>query len=173
MGHDTIKYLIMTVCLILVQVLICNHIMLFMLAVPIVFFYPILRLPMSMSVKGVMTIAFIIGFIVDIFSDTPGVNTISCTVLSVVRRPVFHSFTGNDEALAGVSPCISTLGLWTTFKYLLVCTPIYCAVAIGLEYFTFVSLYRTLYIIGASSLLSFILLLGIDSLTGGKSKSQR
>lgn len=173
MGRDTAKYIMMIVSMILVQVLVCNHIMLFSLAVPIIFFYPILRLPMSMSVKAVMTVAFFIGLIMDIFSDTPGVNTISCTVLAVVRRPVFHSFTGNDEALAGVSPCIATLGFWTLFKYLLICTPIYCLLSIGLEYFTFVSLQRTLSIIGASSLLSFILMLGVDSLTGGKGKSQR
>lgn len=173
MGRDTAKYIMMIASMILVQVLVCNHIMLFSLAVPIIFFYPILRLPMSMSVKAVMTVAFFIGLIMDIFSDTPGVNTISCTVLAVVRRPVFHSFTGNDEALSGVSPCIATLGFWTLLKYLLICTPIYCLLSIGLEYFTFVSLQRTLAIIGASSLLSFILMLGVDSLTGGKGKSQR
>ena len=131
MGRDTAKYLLMILCLMLVQILICNRIMLFSVAVPIIFFYPILRLPMSLSVKWVLTIAFLMGFVVDIFSDTPGVNTISCTVLAVVRRPVFHSYTGNDEALAGVSPCIGVLGFWTLFKYLIVCTPIYCVLTIG------------------------------------------
>ena len=171
MGRDTAKYLLMILCLMLVQILICNRIMLFSVAVPIIFFYPILRLPMSLSVKWVLTIAFLMGFVVDIFSDTPGVNTISCTVLAVVRRPVFHSYTGNDEELAGVSPCIGVLGFWTLFKYLIVCTPIYCVLAIGLEYFSFVNLQRTLCVMAASSFLSFILLLGIDALTGSKSKT--
>lgn len=167
MGKTVATYILLFVSLILVQVLICNRIMLFGVAIPIVFFYPILRLPMSMSVKWVLTIAFLLGLTIDVFSDTPGVNTISCTILAVLRKPVYHLFAGNDEALAGVSPTISTIGLWTYFKYILLLTPLYCLSAVSLEYFTFVSAIRTLSIIGASSLLSFILLLGIDALTTG------
>lgn len=168
MRTPVLTYIMLTVCLILVQVLVCSHIMLFSVALPIVFFYPILRLPMSLPVKGVMTYAFLLGLIVDIFSDTPGVNAISCTILSVIRRPVFKAFIGNDEVLSVVAPSIGTVGFWTIFKYLLVCTPIYCFLAIMLEYYTFVQIGRTLSIIGASSLFSFILILAIDSLTGSK-----
>lgn len=171
MGKIILTYILIIVSLVLVQVLVCNHIMLFGIAIPIVFFYPLLRLPMSMSAKWVLTIAFILGFIVDIFSDTPGVNTISCTVLAALRKPVLHLFIGNDDTLAGVSPAISTLGFWTYFKYALLLTPAYCLLAVGLEYFTFVSIQRTLSIIGTSSLLSFILVLGIDALTGGKARN--
>lgn len=169
MGRDTASYIMLVISMLLVQVLICNHIMLFSVAVPIIFFYPILRLPGSMSVKAVMTVAFLLGLTVDIFSDTPGVNTLSCTVLAVMRRPVLHSFTGNDDTLSSVSPCIATLGFWTCFKYLLICVSSYCLMSVALEYFTFVSLQRTLSIIAASTLVSFVLLLGVDSLTGGKS----
>ncbi|MCM1004812.1 MAG: rod shape-determining protein MreD [Prevotella sp.] len=169
MGLNVFTYTLLIISLVFAQVLIFNHIMLFGLAAPIVFFYPFLRLPMSMSVKGVLTIAFVLGIIVDMFSDTPGVNTISCCILAVLRKPIFHLFTGNDEALQGVAPSISTLGFWTFFKYLLLLTPIYCLSAIGLEYFTFTGVVRTLLIIGASSLLSFLLILGIDALTSGRS----
>lgn len=124
---------------------------------------------MSMSVKGVLTIAFLLGLAVDICSDTPGVNTISCCIVSVLRRPVYQLFTGKDENLAGVSPTISTIGLWTFFKYALLLVLMYCICTIGLEYFTFTGIKRTLSIIGSSTLLSLILILGIDALTGGKS----
>ena len=171
MGRSVLTYILLIICLILTQVLICNHIMLFSVAIPLIFFYPILRLPMSMPVKGVLTIAFILGFIVDIFSDTPGVNAISCCLLAVLRKPVFHLYVGNDEALQGVSPGIATLGFRIYAKYLLLLTPIYCCPAIGLEYFTFTDWQRTLCIIGGSSLLSYLLLLGIDALTGGRPRS--
>lgn len=170
MGQNITTYLLLIVCLMAAQVLICNHIMLFGLAVPLIFFYPVLRLPMSMPVKGVLTISFLLGLVMDIFSDTPGVNTISCTILAVLRRPVFHLFSGNDEALAGISPSISTLGIWTYFKYLLLLVPAYCLISVSLEYFTFSGIQRTLSIIGASSLLSIFLLSGIDALTGGRAQ---
>ncbi|MCM1319143.1 MAG: hypothetical protein NC217_02030 [Muribaculaceae bacterium] len=171
MVRSVITYILLIICLLLVQVLICNHIMLFTVAVPIIFFYPILRLPMSMSIKWVLTIAFLIGLIMDIFSDTPGVNTISCCILAVLRKPVFHLYTGNDEALQGVSPMIVTTGLWTYAKYLLLLTPAYCCIAIGLEYFTFTGWQRILCIMGASTLLSYLILLGIDALTGGRART--
>lgn len=150
--------------------LICNNIMLFGIAVPLIFYLPLLRIPMSMSVKGVLTIGFFVGLIIDIFSDTPGVNTISCTILGALRRPIFKLFTGNDEALGVASPTIVSVGFWIYFKYLLLCTIAYCFTAVSLEYFTFVSIERTLSIIGASSLLSFLIMLGIDSITGGKKR---
>lgn len=169
MGRNVVTYIIIIIVLVLVQVLICNRIMLFGFAVPVIFFYPILHLSMGTSVKGVLTLAFLLGLAVDIFSDTPGVNALSCTVLAVLRRPIYHSFTGNDEALATLSPSMSSLGFWTFFKYLLVCTVTYMALAIGVEYFTLTDVWRTLGIICSSTLLSFVLLMGVDSLIGSRS----
>lgn len=168
MGRNIIQYTTLFVILILVQVLICNHIMLFGVAVPILFFYFILRLPMGMPVKGVLTLAFLIGVIMDISSDTPGVNALSCTILAVCRRPVYHAFTGNDETLAIAIPSISTLGPTVYIKYLFTCVLLYCTICVSIEYFTFVDIQRTLSIIGGSTLLSFILMLGVDSLMGGR-----
>lgn len=168
MGRSIPQYVILFLSLILVQILICNHIMLFGVAVPILFFYFILRLPMGMPIKGVLTLAFLTGLIIDIFSDTPGVNTISCTVLAVCRRPIYHAFTGNDEALAIAVPSISTLGLAVYVKYLFTCVLLYCVMAVSLEYFTFADIKRTLSIAGASTFLSFILMLGVDSIMGGR-----
>ncbi len=45
---------------------------------------------------------------------------------------------------------------------------IYCTLEIGLEFFTFISIKRMLLIISASTLLSFILLIGVDSITVSK-----
>ena len=77
--------------LILVQVLVFNHIMLFNLAVPFVFIYFILRLPIGMPANLVLSLSFLIGMLVDIFSDTPGVNALACTVLAAVKTPVFYA----------------------------------------------------------------------------------
>lgn len=167
MGRSVGTYIILFISLVLVQILLCNHIMLFGVAAPIIFFYFLLRLPMGMNVKWVLVLGFLMGLIVDIFSDTPGVNTISCTILAVARKPIYRSFIGNDEALATAVPSIATLGISVAFKYLLSCTLLYCVLCVSLEYFTFASPQRIFSIIGASTILSFILLLGVDSLMGG------
>ena len=74
MSKSVISYFVIFLVLLLIQVLICNNIMLFGVATPVIFIFIILRLPMDTPVKIVMTVAFLSGLLVDIFSDTPGVN---------------------------------------------------------------------------------------------------
>ena len=164
MSKSVAGNMIIFLLLLLMQVLICNHIMLFNVATPIIFIYVLMRLPMDMPVKMVMLASFMSGFLVDIFSDTPGVNALSCTIFSVLRKPVYMMYTGKDDNLAGLSPSISTLGAPLYMKYLFSMTLIYCMLSIGIEFFTFTSLSRMLLIIICSSVMSFILMLGVDSL---------
>lgn len=77
-------------------------------------------------------------------------------------------YIGKDENLAGASPSVSSLGVPLFLKYLFSMVLIYCTLEIGLEFFTFISIKRMLLIISASTLLSFILLLGVDSITVSK-----
>ncbi len=168
MSKSVISYFVIFLVLLLIQVLICNNIMLFGVATPVIFIFIILRLPMDTPVKIVMTVTFLSGLLVDIFSDTPGVNALACTILSVLRKPIYFMYIGKDENLAGASPSVSSLGVPLFLKYLFSMVLIYCTLEIGLEFFTFISIKRMLLIISASTLLSFILLLGVDSITVSK-----
>lgn len=164
MGKSPVSFFIIFILLILTQVLICNHIMLFGVATPVIFIYVILRIPMSMSVKLVLLLSFLCGLLVDIFSDTPGVNALSCTIFAVLRKPVYKMYIGNDESLAEASPSVSEMGAPMYMKYLFSMVLIYCMLNIGIEYFSFVGIDRMLLIIVCSSFLTFLLLLGVDSL---------
>ncbi len=171
MPQSILRYAILLVVLILAQVLICNHIMLFGVAMPIVFIYFLLTLPMSTNPKLVLTLGFLSGFLVDLFADTPGVNALSCTVIAGLRRPVFHLYSGNDEMLAGVIPSISSLGFAIYAKYLVSLVFLYCLMSFSLEYFTFAYFGQMTGKVLASTLLSSLLLAGIDGLTGVKHRA--
>lgn len=73
MSKEVVKFAILFLMMVLAQVLICNHIAIFNVAIPIIFIYFIIRLPISMGKGLLFTLAFIIGLAVDILSDTPGV----------------------------------------------------------------------------------------------------
>lgn len=150
--------------MILVQVLICNHIAIFNVAVPLVFIYFIIRLPIDISSNLLYTLAFLLGFMVDIFSDTPGVNSLSCTLLAVVKKPVLYAYVQRDDRTKQITPSISTLGITPYSKYLLTIVAIYCVLTFTIEYFNFADVKDIVIMSAASCVLTFALLLGIDSL---------
>lgn len=165
MARNIVTYVILFIILVLMQVLVCNRIMLFGVATPIIFIYFLLRLPMDTPIKAVLLISFLTGLTVDIFSDTPGVNALSCTLLAVLRKPMFVALSGKDEDMENVTPCVSTLGAALYCKYLFTFSVFYCFLVIGLEYFTFTGIGHMLLLMLCSSVLSFVLMLGVDSLT--------
>lgn len=162
------RYAILFVLLVFVQVLVCNNIILFGLAVPLVFIYFILRLPSQLNVKWVLTLSFLLGFAVDIFSDTPGVNALSCTVLAYLRLPLLRLYSGSDELLARIIPSIASLGIAVYAKYMVTFTLLYCTLCFSLEYFTFTYLGRMTLKILASTAFTSLLLLGLDALMRGQ-----
>ena len=86
MNKSTIQLSVIALILVMVQVLVLNRICLFGVAVPLAFIYVILRLPLTLSKEWVFTISFLIGLIIDIFSDTGGVNALSCVIMSALRQ---------------------------------------------------------------------------------------
>ena len=164
MDRGTIYNLILLVCLIIIQVLICNHIHIFNVAVPFVFIYVILRLPMTLSTNWLLTWAFLSGFIVDLFSDTPGVNSLSCTLLASVKRPILYAYIPRDDRTKDILPSLANLGFADYAKYLLTRSVIYCFLVFTIEYFNFADVKEIVIMASASSVLSFCLILGIDSL---------
>lgn len=164
MNNYAIRCILMFIVCVLIQVLICNHIIIFHVAVPIIFIYFIIRLRLSISTNALMTYAFILGLIVDIFSDTLGVNALSCIILAVLKRPVLMAYCQHDDTINDIIPSIKRLGGWTYAKYLSSMIVIYCLIYFILDFFSFANLGEILIMTFASALLSFILLFATDSL---------
>lgn len=169
MNKEVIQFAILFIILLLVQILICNHIAIFNVAVPIIFIYFIIRLPVSVG-KGVLfTFAFAMGLIVDIFADTPGVNALACTLLAAAKYPVYYAYVPKDDKTRYLIPAISSLGVGIYCKYLVTMIGIYCLLVFSIEYFNFADIKEIIILAGSSCALTFIMLLAIDSLIIRKS----
>lgn len=164
MSKTIIGNIILYICLILAQVLICNHIVLFNVAIPIIFIYLTICLPINLNVNWVLTISFLLGVTVDIFSDTPGINALACTLTSMIRKPILFSYVNRDDRTEAIDPSISTLGIGVYSKYLLTYTLIYCILIFSIEFFSFANIKEIAIMSVSSAILSYILMLGIDSL---------
>lgn len=152
----------------LAQVLVCNHIVIFSCAVPLVFIYFIIRTPLSLPSNWLLTLSFLLGWLVDVSSDTLGVNALSCTCLAMMKRPILFAYVQHDDRMDNITPSISALGIFVYMKYMLTMVLAFCVMSFTIEYFSLVNFESILIAIISSTVLTFLILLGIDSIMTSK-----
>ena len=163
MTKTVLQLVALGIVLLLAQV-ICNKIVLLDVATPIVFIYLILRLPVYFSKNWTYTRAFVLGFIVDLFNNTMGMNALSCTLLAAMRRPVFEAYFTRDDDMSNPMPSIASLGVGGYLKYMSTMVLAYCTILFLIQAFSLHDIVLTLCRIVASSALTVLLLFGIDTL---------
>lgn len=164
MARRITDTMLLLIVLILAQTLIFNHIILFGAAAPVIFIYFIIRISMTTGFNVLITLGFLSGLAVDICADTPGMNALACTLLAAVKRPVLMAYVQRDESINEITPTISTLGIWIYSKYMITMVLIYCLIYFSIEFFSVANILDILLMAFSSTLLTFLLLLGIDSL---------
>lgn len=164
MSKTALSILLLFLVLIPAQAVFFNHLVLFNVAVPLVFIYLIITLPVTFSANLAMTIGFLTGLTVDILSDTAGVNALACTILAFIRRPVFHLYVPSDNDLAEQCPSLRTMGPAAFLKYALTMVVIYCLLVFSVEGLRIFSLRLYLLRVASSSLFTFIIIYAIACL---------
>ncbi|MCM1293003.1 MAG: rod shape-determining protein MreD [Bacteroides sp.] len=172
MNRSAISLTIWTIFLVVIQVLVLNHVSLFGYAVIFVFIYTFAKLPVTMPKEWLFTIAFLIGLVIDIFSDTLGMNALTSTIVMALRRPVIRLYINRDDELSDTYPGSKSFGSFTFFKYVLTLSTIYCTLFFFIERFSTDSIGTTLLRIVTSSILTSLIIVGLDSLTVRKSEKR-
>ncbi|MBJ2188976.1 MAG: rod shape-determining protein MreD [Muribaculaceae bacterium] len=165
MNKTALSLLLLFVVLIPAQAVFFNNLVLFNVAVPLVFIYLIITLPVTYSPSLAMTIGFLTGVSIDALSDTPGVNALACTVLAFVRRPIFNLYMPSDDDLADQRPSLRTMGTPAFLKYALTMVVLYCAMVFSIEAMQVFNLRLYLLRVGCSSVFTFIIIYAIACLT--------
>ncbi|MDE6286647.1 MAG: rod shape-determining protein MreD [Muribaculaceae bacterium] len=173
MNKTILNALLLLVLLVPAQAVIFNNLALFGVALPLVFIYVIISLPVTLAANWAMTIGFLSGLAVDVFSDTPGLNALSCTVLAFVRRPVLHLYVPQDEELGPVSLGLQSLGQENYLKYMITMVVIYCTLVFTIEAFELFNLRLWLLRIVCSSLYTFVFVYAFASLASRSSRREK
>lgn len=163
MTKTVIQFIVLFVAIILLQ-LVCNKIVLWGIAMPVVFIYLILRLPVNLHDGWVLTIAFFTGLLLDIFNNTPGMNSLASTIMAATRRPVFNLFVSRENDMNIPIPSVDSMGVGDYFKYMATLVTLYCALIFMIQAFSLHNIGLTLARIAGSSVLSIIIIFGLDSL---------
>lgn len=137
MSKTVLQFSVMFVVMVLLQAVIFNRLVLFSVALAFLFIYFIIKLPMNLSSSKVIFFSFLIGFCVDIFSDTPGMNALACTCLGGCRHTVLRLYVPREDDVIHRVPGISSLG-WAVFsKYVLTMSLLYCIMITLIDSFAF------------------------------------
>jgi rod shape-determining protein MreD len=156
-----LRFGLIFILLLLLQVLLFNNIQFSGYVNPYVYIMFILLLPIEIPAWLLLIISFFTGLIIDLFAGTPGMHT-SATVLAGFVRPfILRIISPRDGYEPGADPSILIYG----FKWFLIYTSIIVIIhhtaLFYLEVFRFTDFFRTLLRVLLSSLFSitFIILL--------------
>lgn len=152
-----IKYTIMFVSLVLAQVLIFNQVQFGGFLNPYVYVLFIILLPLSTPRYLVLLLAFAIGFIVDVFSNSLGVHS-AATVFVAYIRPLVIRLISNREDDKNDYPGLHQNKLIWFVSYVTFMVLMHHLLLFYLEVYTVANFFNTLYRVILSSLFSIIII---------------
>lgn len=150
------------VVLILLQTMLLNRISLFGTATPVLYVYFLLKLPVGKNLYYVVFAAFLMGLIIDIFLNTLGMNAAAITIVAAFRKNItglFFEKEGYDDFIPGINTASGPFVRFSIFMLLLHLTLLFF-----IESFTLFNWKATLLRIATSFVVSFPLIIAMDSL---------
>ena len=162
-----VSRLAMFVALLLAQVLVLNHVWLMNVATPLLYVYFAITFPRNTEKGEVLVWCFILGLLVDIFSNTPGLAAGSLTLIGMIQTYLVELFVPRDSA-ENLEVSAATLG-WGKFSMLSgILILIYCLLFFILEAFNFFDWQLWILRAVCSAILTLLLMLAIESVRSRK-----
>lgn len=161
MINSILRFGLIFILLILLQLLVLNNIQFSGYVNPYVYILFILLLPVEIPSWLLLIISFSTGLIIDFFSGSPGMHS-SATLMAGFARPyILRVIAPRDGYEAGSSPSMLAYGFRWFLSYTLLIVLIHHTTLFYLEVFRFSEFFRTLLRVILSSLftVSFILLI--------------
>ena len=151
------KYTIMFVSLVLAQVLIFNQVQFGGFFNPYVYILFVILLPLSTPRYLVLILAFALGFIIDVFSNSLGVHS-AATVFIAYMRPLVIRIISNREDDKSDYPGLHQNKLIWFVSYVVFMVLLHHLLLFYLEVYTFANFLNTLFRVVLSSLFSIIVI---------------
>lgn len=155
MNNSSVKYVLLFVLVVLVQVLFLNNIQFSGYVNPYFYIVFILMLPQSISRSWLLIYSFLLGLTIDIFSNTPGIHA-SATVFLGFVRPFIISNNSSDDSEVELIPSIINIGLSQFAAYIGIGVLIHHFILFLVEVFSFHAFGDTLLRVLLSAMFTYI-----------------
>ena len=153
MSRQIIKYGLMFICLVLLQVLILNHIQFSGFVNPYIYILFVLLLPTNSPRYAVLILAFLLGITIDIFSSSLGIHAFATVFAAYLRPFVIRLISNREEDMSEYPGLMQNKAGWF-LSYVTIMVVIHHSVLFYLEVFTFANFIGTLYRVFLSSVFS-------------------
>ena len=161
MIRTIFKIIVLFLILFLLQILVFNHIHLFGIGTPFLYIYCILCFPNTMSKTAQVLISFLIGFLIDIFGNSPGMNASATLCLGLLNPYLFKIFMPVYDSET-TEASIQQFGFKSYLYYAGISTFVHQTILIFIETGSLEHPLLTLSRLGLSSLITLILILVTD-----------
>ncbi len=163
MKAIVVKAIVIALLLTALQVIVLNRIHLFGVATPLVLVYALIILPLNTPRWLSLLIGFVLGLVSDIFTNTPGVATMTLTFIAFVQ-PVLLRLVLPRDAAENFIPSLAGLGLSKFLVFSLTLTFLHCALTFILESFGFSNPLHLLLCTLGSTLLTALFIFTFESI---------
>lgn len=158
-----IERLVMFVVLLLVQVLVLNHIHLYQLAIPLPYIFFVITFQQNTPRWLMLTSSFLLGLLLDIFTNTPGLAAGSLTLMAMLQPYLLDRMVPRDAA-DSLPISSATLGFGKFFIFSAIMTSIFCLIFFALEAFSFFDWQQWLLRTLCSSVLTLLLIVSVEKI---------
>lgn len=157
---NVIEFLSWFVGLVLLQVLLFNNIQIAGVINPFLYIYFIIALPIHTNRISLIVMGFVLGLVIDVFSNTWGIHAMATTLIAFLR-PYIFSLVSTQEELDRVMPRFRTMGA-NYLKYIVLMVFIHHLLLFSLEAFTFKYYWIVLLKTLVSALITILLILTLE-----------
>jgi rod shape-determining protein MreD len=168
MINSVLRFCLIFILLILLQVLLFNNIEFSGYVNPYIYVMFILLLPIEIPSWLLLLLSFGTGLIIDFFSGSPGMHTSATVLIGFVRPYVLRLVSPRDGYESGSDPSMLAYGFRWFATYTLLMVLIHHTALFYLEVFRFADFFRTLLRVILSTLFSMTFILLIEFYRKGK-----
>ncbi len=141
--------------------------------VPILYFLFILWLPFNISKTQLLLLGFLFGFVLDIFTKSPGLHASACTLIAYIRPFIIHLLMPKETYETNyIEPSIISMGFLPYMIYVFTLTIMHHFYLILLEWISFGDFVFFIGKLIASTGISMLLILITEMLSPRNIKSR-
>ncbi len=153
------RNIIRFIILVLLQVLLLNNINLTSWQIkPFIYILFIMLLPFDTPNWSILLLAFLLGFIIDLFSNSLGIHAFATVLIAYIRPFILQIITSKTSYQYMTSPHIAHLGFVWFLKYTLILVFVHHLVYYFMEAFSLRLFFDTLMRIGLGTIYTSIII---------------
>lgn len=159
----TLQNIFRFIVLVVVQIFLLDNIQVWGYLSPMIYILFIFSLPVRFPRGALLLLAFVLGLIIDIFNNTPGIHAFATVFMAYLRTPIIRMTTSLED-MSNPTPSFRTFRVNGYLEYVIILVLVHHTILFLIESFSFVNISILIPKIFVSAAVTILLILGVESL---------